>query len=234
MEQIALIEPKALTQAEKARADVLRINEIFYSIQGEGTRAGEPCVFVRLTGCGLRCTYCDTEYAFFEGEDMPLGAVIEKVRSYNCKLVELTGGEPLEQEGGFVLMKALCDEGYKVMVETGGHIDISKVDKRVKRIVDMKTPSSGMMKRNLYSNIEHLTQKDEVKFVIGDREDYEWSKEQLELFSLDKKVSCVLFSPVAGKLALEKLADWILADHLPVRFQIQLHKIIWPGVERGV
>jgi 7-carboxy-7-deazaguanine synthase len=234
MEQIALIEPKALTQGEKARTDVLRINEIFYSIQGEGTRAGEPCVFVRLTGCGLRCTYCDTEYAFYEGEDMPLGGVIEKVRSYDCKLVELTGGEPLEQEGAFVLMKALCDEGFEVMVETGGHIDISKVDKRVKRIMDLKTPSSAMMKRNLYSNIEYLLPHDEVKFVIGDREDYEWSKEQLELFSLDKKVSCILFSPVAGKLALENLAQWILADHLPVRFQIQLHKIIWPGIERGV
>ncbi len=234
METLSPIEIKALTLAEKGRADVLRINEMFYSIQGEGSRAGEPCIFVRLTGCGLRCTYCDTEYAFYEGEDMSLGEVLEKVRAYGCNLVELTGGEPLEQEAAYPLMKTLCDEGYEVMIETGGHMDISRVDARVKRIVDLKTPSSGMVKRNVYKNIEYLTKDDEMKFVVGSREDYLWAKEQIELFSLADKAGCVLMSPVSGSISPKELSEWILADHLPVRFQIQLHKIIWEGVERGV
>ena len=224
----------ALTLAQKKRKDVLCINEIFYSIQGEGSRAGERCIFIRLTGCGLRCTYCDTEYAFYEGEDMPIEMILNKISSYNCKLVELTGGEPLEQEGAFELMTLLADNGYEVMLETGGHIDISPVDLRVKRIVDLKTPSSGMSKRNLYSNIEYLKAHDEIKFVIGDRLDYEWSKEQIALFGLSERVDCILMSAVAGILSEKELAEWILEDSLPVRFQVQLHKIIWQGVERGV
>ena len=225
---------KALSLAEKKRLNVLRINEIFYSIQGEGSRAGERCVFIRLTGCGLRCTYCDTEYAFYEGEDQLLNAVLTQVRSYDCKLIELTGGEPLEQEGVYQLMTTLCNDGFEVMIETGGHIDISRVDPRVKRIVDLKTPSSGMEKRNLYRNIEYLKQSDEVKFVISSREDYLWSKEQIAFFQLSEKVRTILISPVVDVLPAKDLAEWILRDKLPVRFQVQLHKIIWPGIERGV
>jgi 7-carboxy-7-deazaguanine synthase len=224
----------ALTVSEKARIDTLRINEIFFSIQGEGSRSGEPCVFVRLTGCGLRCSYCDTEYAFYEGTDMSLGEVMEQVRSYGCNLVELTGGEPLEQESAFIFLKMLCDEGYDVMVETGGHISIEHVDTRVKRIMDLKTPSSAMMKRNLYDNIKYLTTHDEVKFVIGSREDYHWMKEQIELFRLNDKVPTILVSAVHGKLAMRELAEWILTDKLNVKLQTQLHKLIWPDTERGV
>jgi 7-carboxy-7-deazaguanine synthase len=196
----------ALTVSEKARIDTLRINEIFFSIQGEGSRSGEPCVFVRLTGCGLRCSYCDTEYAFYEGTDMSLGEVMEQVRSYGCNLVELTGGEPLEQESAFIF----------------------------KRIMDLKTPSSAMMKRNLYDNIKYLTTHDEVKFVIGSREDYHWMKEQIELFRLNDKVPTILVSAVHGKLAMRELAEWILTDKLNVKLQTQLHKLIWPDTERGV
>ncbi len=228
------ISDTALTIAEKKRSDVLRINEIFHSIQGEGSRAGEPCVFIRLTGCGLRCTYCDTEYAFYEGDDYSLENILNEVRSYGCNLVELTGGEPLEQEAVFPLMKAICDEGFEVMIETGGHIDIGRVDPRVKRIVDFKTPSSGMDHRNDYKNVGYLTKQDEIKFVIGSREDYLWSKEHMKLFGLLIKAGTILMSPVSGVIEPSELAKWILEDKLPVRFQIQLHKIIWPEVERGV
>lgn len=213
---------------------MLRVNEIFYSIQGEGSRAGEPCVFVRMTGCGLRCTYCDTEYAFYEGEDVPVSDVFARLESYGCNLVELTGGEPLEQEGVYALIDELVRSDYDVMIETGGHVDISRVDRRVKRIVDLKTPTSGMMKRNLVSNIEHLTQHDEVKCVIGSREDYEWAKLQLEQYDLAHRVGTVLFSAVHGELAIADLAAWILEDHVPVKLQTQLHKLIWPDVLRGV
>ena len=225
---------QVLTSREKARADILRINEIFFSIQGEGSRAGEPCVFVRLTGCGLRCTYCDTEYAFYEGEDLSVGTVLERVRSYGCKLVEVTGGEPLEQEAVYTLIDGLLAEGYEVMIETGGHMDISRVPHTVKRIVDLKTPGSGMAHRNFYENVRNLTRQDEVKFVISDRADYDWAKEKVELFELTSKVGIVLFSPVHGKLTLTQLAEWILEDKLQVKLQMQLHKLIWPDVERGV
>ena len=228
------IAQNALTLAEKERLDTLRINEIFFSIQGEGTRAGEPCVFVRLTGCGLLCTYCDTEYAFYEGSDKSLGEVFEQVRSYGCNLVELTGGEPLEQEAALVFMKMLCDEGFDVMVETGGHISIENVDTRVKRIMDLKTPSSAMMKRNLYDNVKYLTQHDEVKFVVGSREDYDLMKEQIEFFGLNNKVGTILVSAVHGKLPMRDLAEWILVDKLKIKLQTQFHKLIWPDIERGV
>ena len=220
---------KPLSIAEKQRKDNLRVNEIFYSIQGESSRAGEPCVFVRMTGCGLRCTYCDTEYAFYEGEDRSINEIIEEVESFECKLVELTGGEPLEQEGVYALMDELLQKGYDLMIETGGHIDISRVDARVKRIVDLKTPSSGMMKRNRYENIAHLTKHDEVKFVIGSREDYEWAKQAIIQHDLLKRCE-ILFSPSHGELPNQALADWILEDRLPVRFQLQLHKYIWGDV----
>jgi len=225
---------KALTTAEKDRPDILRVNEIFYSIQGEGSRAGERCIFIRLTGCGLRCTYCDTEYAFYEGVDENVSDVLENIKSYDCKLVELTGGEPLEQEGVYLLIDELLKKGYEVMIETGGHIDINRVDTRVKRIMDLKTPSSGMSKRNLYSNIEYLTGTDEVKFVVGNREDYEWSREMIAKYDLARHAGAIFISPVFGQIELEKLSSWILEDSLPVKMQVQLHKLIWPGVERGV
>ena len=223
-----------LTTAGKKRLDVLRVNEIFYSIQGEGSRSGYRCVFVRLTGCGLRCTYCDTEYAFYEGEDRAIESILDEVGSFGCNLVEITGGEPLEQVAVFSLMEKLCNEGFEVMVETGGHIDISKVDSRVKRIVDIKTPSSAMMNRNDPKNIERLRQTDEVKFVIGSHEDYLWSKVQIESTGLHNRVGTILMSPVSGVLEGADLAKWILDDRLSVRYQIQLHKILWPGIERGV
>ena len=239
MPQILEIEEqKLLSLAEKQRKDVLRVNEIFHSIQGESSRAGEPSVFVRMTGCGLRCTYCDTEYAFYEGKDFPISEIVEKVEAFGCKLVELTGGEPLEQEGIYALMDELHAKGYDVMIETGGHIDISRVDTRVKRIVDLKTPSSGMMKRNRYENIEHLTKHDEVKFVIGSREDYEWAMSKLPLLKKEGagggSPGTILFSPVHGNMSLADMAAWILEDRLPVRFQTQLHKLIWPEILRGV
>jgi 7-carboxy-7-deazaguanine synthase len=223
-----------LSVADKRRTEVVRINEIFYSIQGESSKAGERCVFIRLTGCGLRCTYCDTEYAFFEGEDLSIDDVVRKVKSYNCKLVELTGGEPLEQEAVYPLIDRLLEEGFELMIETGGHMDISRVDTRVRRIVDLKTPYSGMSKRNRYENVEYLTQHDEVKFVIGSREDFEWSKDKVEEYKLSERAGVVLFSPVWGQVQPLELANWIMEEALPVRFQLQLHKILWSPETRAV
>jgi 7-carboxy-7-deazaguanine synthase len=212
---------------------MLKINEIYYSIQGEGTKAGLPCVFVRLTFCNLRCTYCDTEYAFFEGKDLSIGDIIQKVRAYNCSLVELTGGEPLFQEESFALMKQLADCGFKVLVETGGSLPIKNIDPNVKIIMDLKTPSSGMSKKNMYENISCLKKSDEVKFVIGSREDYLWSKDIIKKYDLDNKTE-ILLSVVFGKLLPVELVNWILEDKLNVRFQLQLHKFIWKPQERGV
>jgi 7-carboxy-7-deazaguanine synthase len=213
--------------------NMLKINEIYYSIQGESTKAGRPCVFVRLTLCNLRCTYCDTEYAFYEGKDLSIGDIIQEVRNYNCNLVELTGGEPLVQEESLILMKQLADNGFEVLLETGGSLSIKNIDPRVKIIMDLKTPSSGMMKKNMYENINCLKKGDEVKFVIGSREDYLWSKDIIEKYDLDKKTS-VMFSVVFGKLLPVELVNWILEDKLNVRFQLQMHKFIWKPEERGV
>jgi 7-carboxy-7-deazaguanine synthase len=212
---------------------MLKINEIYYSIQGEGTKAGLPCVFVRLTFCNLRCTYCDTEYAFFEGKDLSIGDIIQEVRAYNCSLVELTGGEPLVQEESLALMKQLADCGFEVLLETGGSLPIKNIDPRVKIIMDLKTPSSGMSKKNMYENISCLKKGDEVKFVIGSREDYLWSKDIIKKYDLDNKTE-ILFSVVFGKLLPVELVNWILEDKLNVRFQLQLHKFIWKPQERGV
>jgi 7-carboxy-7-deazaguanine synthase len=212
---------------------MLKVNEIFYSIQGESSYAGLPCVFVRLTYCNLRCTYCDTEYSFYEGKDMTIDEIIFEVKKYNCNLVEVTGGEPLVQKESLDLMKRLCDEGFKVLLETSGSLPIENVDKRVTIIMDLKTPSSKMMKKNLYSNIDFLKPDDEVKFVIGNREDYEWSKEIIEKYNLKNKCK-ILMGCVFGELSNVELATWILEDHLPVRFQIQLHKYIWEPERRGV
>ncbi len=212
---------------------MLKINEIFHSIQGESTYAGRRCVFVRLTYCNLRCTYCDTEYAFYDGVDKSIESIIEEVKGYNCNLVEITGGEPLMQEESLELMKYLCDLGFEVMLETGGSLPINNVDKRVKIIMDLKTPSSGMMKKNHYENIDFIKKDDEIKFVIGSREDYEWSKEIIEKYHINKKCR-ILFSVVFRKLEPVTLSEWILNDKLDVIFQLQMHKYIWEPDKRGV
>ena len=209
----------------------LRVTEIFYSLQGESRTAGYPTVFVRLTGCPLRCGYCDTEYAFTGGEHMKLPDIVDRVADYNPGYVTVTGGEPLAQPDCRLLIKMLCDRGYSVSVETCGAMDVSIVDQRASIVMDLKTPGSGELDRNLFENLAHLRRKDQIKFVITDRTDYEWSRSQLAERKLDK-LSEVLFSPVHGKLEPCDLADWIIEDNLPVRMQIQLHKYLW-GDERG-
>ena len=212
---------------------MLRITEIFFSVQGESTHAGRPCVFVRLTGCNLRCTWCDSEYTFTGGERMSMDDVLEKVKSYGCKLVEITGGEPLAQAESFELIRRLCDEGFEVLIETSGSIDTAPVDRRAKVILDIKCPGSGEAGKNLWANLERLQpQHDEVKFVIADRADYEWAKQVIEERGLAKHV--VLLSPVWGRMDMKALAEWMLADRLPARFQTQLHKHIWGADVHGV
>ncbi|MEY2546629.1 MAG: 7-carboxy-7-deazaguanine synthase [Verrucomicrobiota bacterium] len=212
----------------------LTVNEIYQSIQGESTFAGRPCVFVRLTFCDLRCNYCDTQYAFYEGKKMALNEIVDLVAKFNCPLVEITGGEPLLQKNVLPLMSILCDAGMTVLLETSGAHDISHVDLRVHRIMDLKTPGSGEVERNLWSNIEHLGERDEVKFVIGSREDYEWSREKIERFGLTKRCHAVLFSPIFGRIEPQQIVEWMLEDKLDVRFQLQMHKFIWPPTQRGV
>ena len=214
-------------------ADTLVINEIFHSIQGESSFAGLPCVFVRLTACHLRCTWCDTAYSFYEGAPMTLSDVTVKVLEYNCPLVEITGGEPLLQPNTFPLMTRLCDLGKMVLLETSGSVDVSRVDPRVVKIMDLKCPGSGESGKNLCDNIRHLDKKDEVKFVIADRADYDWARGVMTEYQL-ASVCKVLFSPVWGTLPLKTLAEWILADKLPVRMQTQWHKHIWGSEARGV
>lgn len=213
---------------------ILKVNEIFYSIQGESIKAGLPCIFIRLTYCNIRCIYCDTEYAFYEGKDMTIEEILKEIKKYNCSLVEITGGEPLVQENVHELMKILSDNGYNVMLETGGSLPIENVDKRVKVIMDLKTPYSKMEKKNRYENISYLKSSDEVKFVIGSREDYDWAKDKIMEYDLLNKVEQVLFSPVFDKVENIELAKWILDDSLNVRFQLQMHKYIWHPEERGV
>ncbi len=212
---------------------MLKVNEIFYSIQGEGTNAGLPCVFIRLTYCNLRCSYCDSEYAFHEGKDFSIDEIISEVENYNCNLVEVTGGEPLMQEESLILMEELCKLNYDVMLETGGSLPIKNVNNSVKIILDLKCPSSKMEKKNLYENIDFLKPNDEVKFVIGNKEDFDWSKNIIETYNLTEKCN-VLFSPVFGQIENIELAEWILKDNLNVRFQLQLHKQIWDPNKRGV
>lgn len=204
----------------------LRVYEIFHSLQGESSRIGLPTVFVRLTGCPMRCVYCDTEYAFTGGGNMTFDEIMEKVASYDTRYVTVTGGEPLAQKACFDLLKRLCDAGYEVSLETGGAIDTTNVDQRVAVILDVKTPGSGEMERNVWTNLEHLKSKDEVKFVLCDREDYEWAKQLLAERGISNRCS-VLFSPVYSQVNPTELADWILQDRLPVRMQVQLHKILW-------
>jgi 7-carboxy-7-deazaguanine synthase len=245
-----------------AMSETLVVNEIYLSLQGESTFAGLPCIFVRLTACNLRCSYCDTAYAFTEGRRMPVAHVLAAVRraalpyqrsesSRKLPLIELTGGEPLLQPGSLPLMKQLCDEGFMVLIETSGAHDISRIDQRVRRIMDLKCPSSGEVSRNRWENLAHLNSSDEVKFVIGTVEDYAWSKEQLANYKL-AGVCPILFSWVAPlttaqrdkslkaipagqtPLSRRELAERIVADALPVRFQVQLHKVIWPPDQRSV
>lgn len=209
------------------------VNEIFYSIQGEGTKVGLPCVFVRLTGCNLRCTYCDTEYAFYEGKGHTIDQIIQKIEEYDCNLVEITGGEPLMQPESLELMAVLANNGYEVLLETGGSLPIKDVDKRVRIILDLKCPSSGMLKKNFYENIKHVKSFDEIKFVIGSREDYDWTKEIIKKYSLEEKCA-LLISPVFGKIDSVEIVNWILEDKIKVRFQLQMHKFIWSPDTKGV
>lgn len=204
----------------------LRITEIFYSLQGESCSVGLPTIFVRLTGCPLRCGYCDTAYAFQGGEWLALDEILNQVADLKCQTICVTGGEPLAQKACAEFLTQLCDAGYQVSLETSGSLDISSVDERVVTVMDLKTPSSGEVEKNLYSNIEHLREHDQVKFVISNREDFDWAYEQLNKYELSKRCE-VLFSPVFSELEPTQLADWILAEHLPVRMQVQLHKLLW-------
>jgi 7-carboxy-7-deazaguanine synthase len=205
----------------------LRITEIFFSLQGETRTLGLPTVFVRLTGCPLRCGYCDTEYAFSGGERMTQAVVLEQIQQYKPRYVTVTGGEPLAQPNCWPLLTQLCDAGYEVSLETSGAIDVSGVDDRVSKVMDLKTPGSGELARNRYENIELLNRHDQVKFVICDRQDYEWARMQLDQWRLSERVDEILFSPSFGQQDATELAEWILRDHLPVRFQLQLHKLLW-------
>lgn len=213
------------------RSESLRISEIFFSLQGETSRVGLPTVFVRLTGCPLRCAYCDTAYAFSGGQNMTLAAILEAVASYGAQYVTVTGGEPLAQKNCLPLLRELCDAGYSVSLETGGALDVSGVDARVSKVLDIKTPASGEVEKNLWSNLEHLTVHDEIKFVLCDEADYQWAKHVLHERELEKRCA-VLFSPAQGQLAAKDVAEWILRDRLPVRLQVQLHKLLW-GNEAG-
>jgi 7-carboxy-7-deazaguanine synthase len=211
----------------------MKITEIFHSIQGESSQAGRPCVFVRLTACDLRCRWCDTEYAFTEGRPMDMEEVLETVRSYRCPLVEITGGEPLLQKETPELCRRLLDDGFEVMLETGGHRDVSVVPSGVRIILDVKCPGSGETHKMYWENLDRLPRNGEIKFVIADRFDYEWARETVHARDLASR-HVVLFSPVFGELAYEDLVSWILEDRLPVRFQMQQHKHIWDPARRGV
>lgn len=212
---------------------MLKVNEIFKSIQGESSYSGLPCIFIRLTGCNLRCVYCDTEYAFYEGKELSVNQIMDAISPYEIKLAEITGGEPLLQDDVYPLMDALIEKGYKVLLETGGSLSIEKVPGPVIKIMDLKCPGSGEASKNNFKNLKLLTRNDEVKFVILDREDYLWSKETLHRHNIPQKAS-VIFSPVYDKLSLKDLAEWVLEDELPVRLQTQLHKIIWGKDAIGV
>ena len=213
----------------------LKINEIFYSLQGESSYAGIPCVFIRLSGCNLRCSYCDTRYAYEEGEERSISEILEEVKKFKCKLVEVTGGEPLLQAETPLLVEALLRKGYRVLVETNGSMDIDLVSRKCMRIMDIKCPSSGMSHANRFENLDRLSPLDELKFVIGDRQDFEYAKRLIEEKDLNsEREGKIHFAPVFGKLKPSELASWILENRLPVRLQLQIHKIIWSPEKRGV
>ena len=232
-EESAAIEAARVRQPDP-RLLTLKVNEVYLSIQGESTWAGLRCAFVRLTACDLRCTYCDTAYAFYEGVKRLLGEVFDQVMALDSPLVEITGGEPLLQKNVLPLMRMFCDAGRRVLIETSGAHDISGIDPRVYRIMDLKTPSSGECARNQYANIPHLTRRDEVKFVIGSREDYEWSRAQVIEHRLAGRCGAVLFSPVFGSIEPVRIVEWMLADQVDARFQLQMHKFIWDPKQKGV
>jgi 7-carboxy-7-deazaguanine synthase len=213
---------------------MLTINEIFHSIQGESTHAGRPCVFVRLTACDLRCSWCDTTYAFHEGHKMSVDDVLQRVDAYGCDVVEITGGEPLLQKDVYPLMRQLLDGGRTVMLETGGHLSVEEVPDGVIRVIDVKCPGSGESARNHWANLDRLRPTDEIKFVVCDRADYEYAREIVERRRLLGRCGAVLFSPVHGVLDAKALAAWVLEDRLPVRVQLQIHKFIWDATTRGV
>jgi 7-carboxy-7-deazaguanine synthase len=213
---------------------MLTINEIFYSIQGEATHAGDPCVFVRLTACDLRCSWCDTPYAFYEGRKQSVEDVVSAVEGYGCPLVEITGGEPLLQDDVYPLMETLLARGYTVMLETGGHRSIARVPADVIKIVDVKCPGSGESDKNDWENLARVGAGDEVKFVVTDRADYEFARDVIARYALAGRVRAILVSPVHGVLDPRSVAEWMLEDHLPARHQFQLHKLIWPATMRGV
>ena len=213
---------------------MLTVNEIFYSIQGESTRAGTPCVFVRLTACDLRCSWCDTPYAFHEGRKMSVDEVTDAVTKHQCSLVEITGGEPLLQEDVYALMDRLLATGHCVMLETGGHRPIDRVPAAVVKVVDVKCPGSGESDKNDWRNLDRLASHDEVKFVIQDRADYEYARGVIARYDLPRRAAAILISPVHGVMDPKALSEWMLADHLPARLQLQLHKFIWAPDTRGV
>ncbi len=214
---------------EQILKDQIRITEIFYSLQGETRTVGWPTAFIRLTGCPLRCTYCDSAYAFHGGNLMSIDAILNQVASYQPKYVTVTGGEPLAQPLSLTLLARLCDQGYEVSLETSGALDISKVDQRVVKVVDLKTPGSQECHRNYYENLNHLNPNDQIKFIICNREDYDWAKKVIVEYEIANRCE-ILFSPSFGQISNRTLADWIVEDNLPVRFQIQLHKYVWGDV----
>ena len=211
----------------------LTINEIYYSIQGESSFAGKPCIFIRLTFCNLRCTYCDTEHAFYEGKKMTISKVLEKIKDWDCNLVEVTGGEPLIQEKCIDLLNELINLKYEVLLETSGSLSLKKVPNKVTKIVDFKCPSSKMEHKNLWEIIKDINPHDEIKFVIGNRQDFEWARDKINEFQLST-ICTILFSPTFGKIDPKKIVEWILDENLPVRFQIQMHKTIWKPHQIGV
>ncbi|HTY61515.1 MAG TPA: radical SAM protein [Acidobacteriota bacterium] len=212
----------------------MKVNEIFYSLQGESSYAGWPCAFIRLAGCNLRCTYCDTQYALFDGTEMSVSEVLLAIEAYPTRLVLVTGGEPMLQASVFGLFKELIGKGYTVLLETGGQVSLAGVAPLVHKIMDFKCPSSGMASHNDYGNVRHLTLNDELKFVVGDRTDFDWACDLIRQYDLASRVKAVHFSPVFGKLSHAELASWVLSCGLPVHLQLQLHKIIWPDMQRGV
>jgi 7-carboxy-7-deazaguanine synthase len=217
-----------------AEKRTMRISELFYSIQGESTFAGLPCAFIRLAGCNLRCSYCDTEYAFNDGKEMSVPEIMQAISAFPTKLALVTGGEPMLQLSVHDLFRCLLEQDYKVLVETGGHESLAEVDSRIHKVMDFKCPSSGMEAYNNYRNISYLTQNDEVKFVVGDRRDFDWACNIVRRYDLPPRVGAILFSPVHLKLCLPDLANWVLHCGFSARMQLQMHKIIWPNARRGV
>jgi 7-carboxy-7-deazaguanine synthase len=212
----------------------MKINELFFSIQGESTFAGLPCAFIRLAGCNLRCSYCDTEYAFNEGREMTVAEIMQAIGKFPTRLVLVTGGEPMLQQSVHDLIRSLLEQKYTVLIETGGHVSLAELDPRVHKIMDFKCPSSGMEGYNDLSNVGYLSQSDELKFVIGDRSDFDWACDVVRRYDLPDRVGAILFSPVHQKIPLPDLADWVLHCGFPARLQLQIHKVIWPGLRRGV